>query len=547
MRGTMRRLALVAGVVLAACAAAPAAHADVPTPDADPFYAVPSGLDGPPGGTVIRSRPITATVLSVPLPATAWQVLYKTVDNVGHPTATVTTIMVPTVAHAGGGPRPVVSYQTAEDGVGTKCAPSFALRGGLAAATSNSAPETAVMLLALLRGWIVVAPDYEGPQSMFLGAEGEARGVLDGLRAARAFAPAGIAADAPLALWGYSGGAFASTVAAQLQPRYAPELRLSGVALGGVVADVKATLRAFSGSALGGALAMGLVGVDRAYPEFRLTQYLSAAGHAALAASQEDCINDAALKHPVARIEQLTEDPAVIDGPALAPLFRRMNPLTFPGVPAAPVYDYHAVLDEFAPIGPDRALMDRFCREGVAVQHVEDHASEHISLIATGALGALDYLDDRVAGQAPPNTCTVPPDPAPAAAPACPAGSRKAPHATVLAAGLRVRRRSVVVRGRATAGCDRAAPRSAKISRVSVSIARAVGKRCRFVDTRGRLTAPRSCRRPLWLRAAGTARWTLTAAVLRPGWYRVDVRATDSAGRRQPLAARPAARFRLRG
>jgi len=50
---------------------------------------------------------------------------------------------------------------------------------------------------------------------MFLGAKGEARGVLDGLSAARAFAPAGIEKSAPIGLWGYSGGAFASSVAAQ--------------------------------------------------------------------------------------------------------------------------------------------------------------------------------------------------------------------------------------------------------------------------------------------------------------------------------------------
>lgn len=404
-----RAVVLALGVV-AAWVAVPAAYGDVPLPDNDPFYAVPANVGGMANGAIIRSRSITATSQSIPLPATAWQVQYKTIDNTGAPTATVTTIMVPTAAWTGTGPRPVVSYQTAEDGVGTKCSPSYGIRAGLAAGATNSSNETSQMQQALLRGWTVVAPDYEGPRSMFLGAEGEARGVLDSLRAVRAFSPAGIAPSAPLALWGYSGGAFASSVAAQMQPRYAPELKLSGVALGGLVGDLRATIHAFSGSFAGGALVMGFVAVDRAYPEYHLTQYLNDAARAAMANSQTDCINDAAMKYPFARLEQYTSDPGIIDGSVLKPLFERINPLTFPGVPAAPVYDYHAVFDELAPIGPDRAVMDRFCRGGVPVQKVEDPVGEHISYLATGAPGALAYLGDRFAGKPAPGNCTVPPD-----------------------------------------------------------------------------------------------------------------------------------------
>lgn len=404
---SVRRLALAAGAVTIVLAGGStgAAEADIPAPDNDAFYAVPAGLGALANGTVIRSRPITATTLSIPLPAKSWQILYKTLDNQGAATATVATVMVPTVPFAGSGPRPVVSYQTAEDGVGTKCSPSYAIRAGLAAGPTNSSPETLLMLQGLLRGWIVVAPDYEGPRSTFLGSDGEAREVLDGLRAARAYPPAEISPSAPLGLWGYSGGAIASSVAAQLQPQYAPELKLSAVALGGVVGDIKATIHAFSGSFAGGALVMGFVAVDRAYPEYHLQQYLNDTARADMAQSQTDCITDAAAKYPFARIEQFTADPGIIDGPTLKPLFDRISPLTFPGVPAAPVYDYHAIGDELAPIGPDRALIDRFCRAGVVVQKVEGLIGEHLSYVAIGAPGALSYLADRFAGKPAPNNC----------------------------------------------------------------------------------------------------------------------------------------------
>ncbi len=396
--------AAVAAIAVLALAG-PANAAPVPLPDQDPFYAVPANIAGLANGTILASRQIDASAYSLPLPATAWQLKYRSTDVHGQPTADVTTVLVPLLPWLGRGPRPLVSYQTAEDGVGSKCSPSYALRAGLASLPANSEAETGLIALALLRGFAVAAPDYEGPHSEFLGAAGEAYGVLDGIRAALRFKPAGFSAATAVGLWGYSGGALASALAAQAQPAYAPELKLAGVALGGVVADLKATLDAFSGSAFGGALAIGFVGVDRSYPQENLLQYLNAAGKQAVAGSQTDCIDDAAAKYPFASIGQFEAAPGVVNQPAMTAFLASISPLGFPGTPAAPVYDYHAILDELAPIGPDRRLMARFCTAGVAVDHVEDLTSEHITLTVTGAPGAIAYLADRFAGKPVPNNC----------------------------------------------------------------------------------------------------------------------------------------------
>jgi len=386
----------------------------VPEPDDDPFYAVPAGVATLPDGAVLDSREIQATTFSVPLPVRAWQVKYKTRDNQDQATATVTTVMVPLAPWQGDSPRPVLSYQTAEDGVGTKCVPSYALRGGAQAASSNSEAETVAMTLALQRGWTVIAPDYEGPRSQFLGAEAEARGVLDGIRAARAFKPAAIAADARYALVGYSGGALASAWAAQLQATYAPELKLAGVALGGVVADLKATFNAFNAGPQGGALIVALIGLDRSYPEAHIPEYLNAAGRQALADGQKDCINDAVLRHPFLDIADYESRPHMIDDPALTGLLARISPLGFADTPVAPIYDYHAIGDELAPIDADRKLVARYCAAGVPVEHVEHPVTNHIAELLAEYNGALDYLADRFAGQPAPSTC--PPRPAAPAA-----------------------------------------------------------------------------------------------------------------------------------
>jgi hypothetical protein len=94
---------------------------------------------------------------------------------------------------------------------------------------------------------------------------------------------------------------------------------------------------------------------------------------------------------------------------------------------------------------------------------------------------------------------------------------------------LAVRRRILAVSGRADdEGC------ATGVSRVEVAIARAArGGRCRFVDRRGKLSAPRPCRRPILLDAAGTTAWQLRVRLPLRGRYRVTVRAYDLVNNKQ--------------
>lgn len=395
--------ALVAGTTSSATA--------IPAPESDPFYAVPATISSFADGEVIASRKITAIAYLLPIPADAWQILYRTNDAHGKPTATVTTLMVPRTAWKGAGTRPLVSYQTAEDGVAGKCAPSYGLRGGLLGTRNASDAESGLMVSALSNGWAVAAPDYEGPDSQFLAGRMEGQAVLDGLRAAVSFSPAGLSAGTRLGIWGYSGGAFATSIAGQLQATYAPELNVAGVALGGVVAEIRKTIDDFSGSAVGGAIAMGVNGPLKAFPEADLGQYLSPAGRAKVAAASGDCIADAVARYPFLSIKQIEAFPGALDTPAVTNLLHANSPLGIPGTPTAPVYDYHATYDELAPVGPDRELMRRYCSSGQAVEHVEHLLAEHISETVTGAPGALAFFSQRFAGAPPTNTCASLPAP----------------------------------------------------------------------------------------------------------------------------------------
>jgi hypothetical protein len=96
----------------------------------------------------------------------------------------------------------------------------------------------------------------------------------------------------------------------------------------------------------------------------------------------------------------------------------------------------------------------------------------------------------------------------------------------------------ILLRGTASdRGCRATAAtrkRSGAVGRVSVAVARVTGTRCRFVGARGSLGQPRSCSRPVYLRAKGTKRWRLELEGAFPaGTYRVSVLARDSAGNRE--------------
>ncbi|MCW2786542.1 MAG: Secretory lipase [Marmoricola sp.] len=412
MRPLTTVLATAAITLTALAPIASASAGKVPEPKQDSFYAVPSNIASYANGAVISSRKITAMPYAFPVPTGAWQIKYRTNDAHGAPTATVTTLLVPVSKWKGAGQRPVLSYQTAEDGVGDQCAPSYGIRAGIIASKgSNAAAEFALMAGGLANGWAVTVPDYEGPDSEFLAGRLEGQAVLDGVRASTAFGQGGLTATSPVGLWGYSGGAFATSIADQLQATYAPELNVQAIALGGEVAEIRKTIDDFSGSALGGALAMGVNGPLRAYPEFNLGQYLSPAGLKKVLTASDDCISTAAGRYPGLSIAKIEAFPGAMELPVVANLLHSLSPLGIAGTPTAPVYDYHAVKDELAPIGPDRELMHRYCDAGATVDHVEHPVGEHISEVVTGAPGALAFFKQRFAGQAPTNDCATIPQP----------------------------------------------------------------------------------------------------------------------------------------
>jgi pimeloyl-ACP methyl ester carboxylesterase len=279
-----------------------------------------------------------------------------------------------------------VSYQGAIDSLGPRADPSYTFRKG-------SQKEFLLMTLALRHGWAVVTPDFTGPRHAFGAGLIAARITLDGIRAAFQLEPAGLSTGAPVAMWGYSGGGQATAWAAEQHPIYAPEIRLTAVAAGGVPTDNR-TLYRINGGLLSGFALGAWLGISREYPQTNLLADANDQGRQVFAEIADMTVEELIGYFPFRRMEDLTTvaDPFATPGAVLAneqiALGRRL--------PSAPVYLYHAIHDQLVPIVEADDLAATYRRGGVDVTLKRSRLGEHILFHRLGAKGVLHYLTSRL-------------------------------------------------------------------------------------------------------------------------------------------------------
>ena len=390
-------------------------------PSCDHWYDAPTfdPNNPPPPGTILGGghapRPSSITGFGVslaPLISSATQIMYASRDVNGNPVAAVATIIQPT-APSPLNPRPLLSYQTAEDGLSQVCAPSYRYQQG------QDKDEVSLPLI-LEQGWPVVISDYEGLSSLYTVGPQAAHGVLDGIRAALNWAAANpsvalFGADSPIGLWGYSGGALASGWASHLAATYAPELtgKVVAVAEGGVPANIYDIARNLDGGLFSGIELAGSVGMARAYPELR--SYFNAAGLALadhIGSGSSACIESYTGAYTFQSMSTYSTVPDVLDEPAVKAIIDANSLIAGDalggGTPNMPIYIYHAINDELIPVKDVNALVAKYCSLGVKITYYQDPASEHVSLAFSGAQGALAYLNARFEGIDVPSTCALP-------------------------------------------------------------------------------------------------------------------------------------------
>nr|WP_243859262.1 lipase family protein [Amycolatopsis arida] len=335
----------------------------------------------------------------LPAPVRAWQLLYRSTSATGEPNAVSGILLVPPVPWSNG-PRPLVAYAVGTHGLGDSCAPSYRLATG----TEN---EVVLIAQALTRGWAVVLTDYEGLGTpgthTYATGQSEGRALLDAARAAQRVPEAGLAADGPVGLFGYSQGGQAVAFAAELHPSYAPELRVAGAAPGGVPADLVEVAKFNDGGPAFGLVIGAATGLATAYPDVPFEEILNDRGRALVERVKEACTVELGAAAPFGRLAQFTTVPDPLDDPRWQA--RLAENRAGQHAPSAPVFLYHGTLDELIPYRVGRDLRDRYCDRGATVRWQPIPLAEHIAGVAAGGPIAMEWLGQRFAGAPVVDSC----------------------------------------------------------------------------------------------------------------------------------------------
>jgi dienelactone hydrolase len=427
-------VALLAATVAATTVPAQPAQAAVSRGVTIPaFYDPPAGLPADPGA-LVRTEPLPLA-LSLPgitgtLPGRATRIMYRSTDSGGGAVAVTGAYIEPAAPWRGGGARPLVVLAPGTMGQGDQCSTSLALQKGLVVGADQGQTTVSIgyEILAIYRflakGVAVVTTDYVGFGTTdrlhtYVNRADSGHAVLDAARAARRLPGTSLTATSVVGLYGYSQGGGAVASAAELQPSYAPDVRLRATYAGAPPANLAEVTAAIDGSELAGALGWSVNGFMQSEPELKglVEGYLNDAGRAALADLSTMCVGDALFGYANRRSTAWTKNGqslgAVIKAePALGKFLG--DQLIGTRRPAGVVRVATGVFDNLVTHGQARTMAVDWCRLGGKV--VYDPIGQawsaspllnHFGPLLTDQGKAVDWLGDRLAGQAAISNCAM--------------------------------------------------------------------------------------------------------------------------------------------
>jgi hypothetical protein len=376
-------------------------------PSRDPFYTAPEGFEAASPGAVLRVRvaPGNLTTLFVNV-SQAYHILYRTTDSHYHASWAVTTLYLPvsnTTSDA------LLSYQIPYNSPNIDESPSWAYYAG-------SSPWNAAMYedveWGLGQGWFVNVPDFEGPLAAFIAGPQEGHATLDSIRAVKSLS-LGLAPDARVALWGYSGGSLASEFAAEMQIQYAPELQLSGLALGGIVHNVTDALDDVDGGPFAGLIPLGLLGLTAQFPEVRtfvVDQLIDVGPYnktTFLLSLDLTLVEIFAIFANQTIWNYFRDGRDIVYNPLLSHLLQTESILGAHGVPQAPLFIYKAIHDETNSIEGTDEFVHQYCRYGANIWYQRNTEGAHLPEAVNGKPRAKQFLQDVLDGVYEHEGCTV--------------------------------------------------------------------------------------------------------------------------------------------
>jgi acetyl esterase/lipase len=365
---------------------------------AEALYDVsPGEIPGKPG-TIIRVWPLPGGGPGMGGNGDAFRILYRSTSPSGKPIPVSGAIYIPSGPAPAGG-RNIIAWAHPTSGVVPPCAPSLM-------------PDVGGMMWNLpnmvAQGYIVVATDYPGLGTdgihPYLIGESEARSVLDSVRAARELPRTG--ASNRFAVWGHSQGGHAALYTGQVAARYAPELKLVGVA---AAAPATYLVELFDNdeSTAQDLVAMSVLSWTR-LKGVPLTKVVKPQAMAAFEKTARDCIES------VAEFEKIEKDETPLKGgqfltmdPAKAEPWKGIMVHNSPGqAPAgAPVFIAQGTADTTVEPAITKRFAEALCAQGVRVSFVSLPGVTHTFAARDSAGAALNWMTERFRGAPAPTDC----------------------------------------------------------------------------------------------------------------------------------------------
>jgi hypothetical protein len=385
--------------VMGAAVIREAEQVQVLPPSQDPWYTAPHGYEAKKPGSILRIRPAPGNLTTVVHNTTgAFNILYSTTDSRDRASWAVTTLFLPPSFYfSPSGKASLLSYQFAYNSANIDSAPSIGLYWRLAQENEHIGlkSDTSFISAMLVRGWIVNVPDHAGPDAAFGAHRNAGHATIDALRAILSLTDIVGNIKFNTVLWGYSGGSAATLAAAELQPKYAPDIKFAGVALGGLADDLSADLDNINESPIAGTVLAFLLGVTAQYPD--ATAYLENA----LVEETKDKVlsirdinaSDAVVYFAYQDVfTYFKEGRKAIDAPILQKLFKQQTNLQGWGTPKTRMFFYKAIGDQYCPIDQTDKTVQGFCNAGVDFTFERNTVGDHVSEIENGKPRAFAFV-----------------------------------------------------------------------------------------------------------------------------------------------------------
>lgn len=369
-------------------------------PTSDPFYQPPTGFESEAPGTILRNRTVAASFFGIiPDPVEAHQLLYRTTAINGSAISTVTTVFKPLAPKT----DRFVSFHTAYDSSSITCTPSYQYLLGTPQTDLISSVEMLIIEAYLFLGYIVAAPDYEGPDAAFGPGHLEGMGVLDGMRAVSNYHETlGLDDDSPKIVGaGYSGGAIATGWAASLQPSYASELDIKGWVAGGTPSNLTGTLIFIDNTPFSGFIPPAIDGLTKpstygAQLGPVINKIIKPEGRKILDSANSQCaVADLItfFEKSLFSTDVQSLGSGILEEPTIAEILsKNVLGVGQAGTPKAPVFLYHASEDEIIPYANASTLRDSWCTNGANVKFTTFGSGGHVTTEVIALPDAINFV-----------------------------------------------------------------------------------------------------------------------------------------------------------